>query len=148
MVLVTRISKSALVMHTPQAMYRLVNEVEHYPEFLPWCRSGDVLERDETCQRATISIARGPLNKSFTTRNTMVPDEEIRLQLEDGPFSKLEGVWRFEPLGEKGCKVSLDIEFAFSSRMLAAVLNPVFSEICSTLVDAFVKRANQVYKRG
>ncbi|MDO6462142.1 type II toxin-antitoxin system RatA family toxin [Granulosicoccaceae sp. 1_MG-2023] len=144
----TRICKSALVMHTPHEMYRLVNEVEHYPGFLPWCRRAEVLERDETTQRATLEMARGPLNKSFTTRNSMIPDAEIHLHLEDGPFDKLEGIWRFVPLGEKGCKVTLDMEFSFSSRMLGAVLNPVFSEICSTLVDAFVKRANQVYKRG
>lgn len=133
-------------MHTPEQMYKLVNEVEFYPEFLPWCRSARVLERDELAQRASIEIAKGPLNKAFTTRNTMRPNERIELSLENGPFSKLNGVWQFEPLGDKGCKILLDIEFEFSGRMISLVLGPVFTDICSTLIDAFVKRADRVYK--
>lgn len=142
----TTINKSALVMHTPEQMYKLVNEVEFYPEFLPWCSNSRVLERDELAQRASIEIAKGPLNKAFTTRNIMQPNARIQLSLENGPFSKLNGDWRFEPLGDKGCKILLDIEFEFSGRMISMLLNPVFTEICSTLIDAFVKRADVVYK--
>lgn len=142
----TTINKSALVMHTPEQMYKLVNEVEFYPEFLPWCRSSRVLERDELSQRASIEIAKGPLNKAFSTRNTMLPNKRIQLTLENGPFSRLDGEWRFEALGDKGCKILLDIEFEFSGRLISVLLSPVFAEICSTLVDSFVKRADSVYK--
>lgn len=133
-------------MHTPEQMYKLVNEVEFYPEFLPWCRSSRVLERDELSQRASIEIAKGPLNKMFSTQNSMLPNERIQLALENGPFSKLDGEWRFEPLGDRGCKVLLNIEFEFSGRLISVVLTPVFAEICSTMIDAFVKRADAVYK--
>ena len=141
----TRISKKALVMHTPEEMYKLVNEVEHYPEFLPWCRSSQVLERDEHMQRAEIEIAKGPLNKSFRTRNIMESGRKITLALEQGPFSRLNGEWTFTPLGDVGCKVTLDIDFEFSSRLMSVTLGPVFSQICSSLVDAFVLRAGSVY---
>ncbi|MCB1756530.1 MAG: type II toxin-antitoxin system RatA family toxin [Gammaproteobacteria bacterium] len=143
----TQIHKNALVMHTPAEMYKLVNEVEFYPDFLPWCRSSRVIERNQSEQRATIEIAKGPLNKSFSTVNTMEEPTSIHMRLEEGPFESLDGRWVFQALGDKGCKISLDIEFEFSSRLMRAVLNPVFSEICSTLVDAFVKRADQVYRR-
>lgn len=142
----TSIHKNALVMHTPEQMYKLVNEVEHYPEFLPWCRSSQVLQRDATSQRASIEIAKGPLNKSFITRNQMEPDRSIKLALEEGPFSHLQGEWQFQALGSKGCKIHLDIEFDFSNRLMSTLLTPVFSEICSTLVDAFIKRAESVYR--
>ena len=142
----TEIRKNALVMYTPDKIYRLVNEVEHYPEFLPWCRSSQVLERDRYSQHARLEIATGPLNKSFSTRNAMEPDRQILLQLDEGPFRKLHGEWQFIPLGNKGCKIILEIEFEFAGGMMAAVLSPVFSEICSSLVDAFVKRADQVYR--
>ncbi len=143
---VTSIYKSALVMHTAERMYQLVNEVEYYPDFLPWCRNSWVLERNEIMQRASIDLEKGPLKKSFITRNTMEPFGCIKIALEEGPFEYLNGVWTFEPLGKKGCKITLDIEFEFSSRLMSAVLNPVFTEICSTLVDAFVKRAEDVYR--
>lgn len=143
----THIVKNALVMHTPAQMYKLVNDVERYPDFLPWCRSSRVLERGQGRQRATIEIAKGPLNKTFTTLNTLQEPHSIQLRLEAGPFKSLDGRWAFEALGEKGCKISMDIEFEFSGRLMRAVLNPVFSDICSTLVDAFVKRADQIYKR-
>ncbi len=143
----TTINKSALVMHTPEQMYKLVNEVEFYHEFLPWCRSSRSLDRDDFNQRASIEIAKGPLNKSFTTRNMMWPNERIHLALENGPFSKLDGQWRFEALGDKSCKILLEIEFEFSGRLISAVLSPVFAEICSSLIDAFVQRAARVYNQ-
>lgn len=141
----TTIHKSALVMHTPEEMYKLVNDVEFYPEFLPWCRKSQVLERNSDMQRAEIEIAKGPLNKSFRTRNTMQLGQNIKLALEEGPFSRLQGEWNFLPLGDKGCKITLDLEFEFSSRIMSMTLSPVFSEICKSLVDAFVKRADSVY---
>ncbi len=142
----TTINKSALVLHTPDKMYKLVNEVENYPLFLPWCKSSHVIERDELSQRATVDIAKGPINKSFTTQNSMVVDRSIILVLEDGPFKSLDGEWTFKAIGDKGCKITLNITFDFSNSLVAAVLNPVFTEICNSLVDAFVKQADKSYK--
>ncbi len=142
----TSITRTALVLHTPDKMYKLVNEVETYPEFLPWCCSSETLEKNDHSQLARIEIAKGPLNRSFTTRNTMIVDKSIKLTLEEGPFKTLDGEWTFTALGEKGCKITLIIDFEFSNRLVAAVLNPVFSEICGNLVAAFVKRADAVYK--
>ncbi len=144
--IMTTIHKTALVFHTPDKMYKLINEVENYPDFLPWCKSSKIIDRSECSQRAKLEIAKGPINKSFTTRNTMQVDKSIKLCLEDGPFKSLDGEWTFKALGDKGCKITLDITFEFSNSLVAAVLNPVFSEICNSLVDAFVKQADSVYK--
>lgn len=141
----TTISKTALVLHTPDKMYKLVNEVENYPDFLPWCKSSEVIERTISEQTARVDIAKGPINKSFTTHNTMQENETIKLSLVNGPFKRLDGQWTFKALGKKGCKISLDISFEFSSSLVSAVLNPVFTEICNSLVDAFVKRADKIY---
>lgn len=126
-------------------MYDLVNDVESYPEFLPWCRSATVHERDEQQVRATIEIAKGAINKSFTTRNLLFAPQRIELHLLDGPFRRLEGAWRFETLRENASKVTLDLDYEFSSRILGMVLGPVFGQIADTLVEAFSRRAHQVY---
>ncbi len=141
----TSINKSALVLHTPEKIYKLINEVENYPHFLPWCKSTQIIERDDHSQRATLEIAKGPINKSFTTCNIMEANKSIKIGLEDGPFKSLDGEWKFKALGDKGCKITLAITFEFSNNLVAAVLNPIFSEICNSLVDSFVKQADKVY---
>ncbi|MEJ2629992.1 MAG: type II toxin-antitoxin system RatA family toxin [Acidihalobacter sp.] len=141
----TTLSRSALVPYAPYEMYALVNEIERYPEFLPWCKSTQIHERSEDEVRATIDMAKGSMRKSFTTRNNMQNDKMIEISLVDGPFSHLHGFWRFDLLGEKACKVSLDIEFDFSNRLLGLAVGPMFGQIVASLVDAFVKRARDVY---
>lgn len=141
----TTLSRSALVPYAPHEMYALVNEIERYPEFLPWCRSTQIHERTEDEVRATIDMAKGSMRKSFTTRNHMQNDKMIEIGLVDGPFSHLHGFWRFDQLGETACKVSLDIEFDFSNRLLGLAVGPMFGQIVASLVDAFVKRARDVY---
>lgn len=141
----TTLSRSALVPYEPQEMYALVNEIEHYPEFLPWCKSTRIHERIEDEVRATIELAKGGVHKSFTTRNRMQAGKMIEIGLVDGPFSHLHGFWRFDRLGETACKVSLDMEFDFSNRLLGLAVGPVFGQIVASLVDAFVKRARDVY---
>ncbi|APZ42227.1 type II toxin-antitoxin system RatA family toxin [Acidihalobacter ferrooxydans] len=141
----TTLSRSALVAYEPQEMYALVNDIEHYPEFLPWCRSTQVHARSDDEVRATIEIAKGSVRKSFTTRNHMQTGKMIEVGLVDGPFSHLHGFWRFDRLGDTACKVSLDMEFDFSNRLLGLAIGPVFSQIVISLVDAFVKRARDVY---
>ena len=143
----TTINKSALVAYSAAQMYALVNDIESYADFLPWCSSSSILSQNEDEIRATVEIAHGSLNKAFTTRNRLQQDKMIEMRLEQGPFKQLEGFWRFDVLGERACKVSLDLEFEFSSRMLGLVVGPVFNQVADSLVDSFQKRAVDVYGR-
>lgn len=139
------INKHALVAYSAGDMYALVNDVDSYYKFLPWCGSSKVLSRDEDMVRATIEITHGSLRKAFTTCNRLQHGKMIEMRLEEGPFKRLEGFWRFDPLGEKACKVSLDLDYEFSSRLIGMALGPVFGQIANTLVDSFCKRAVEVY---
>lgn len=129
-------------------MFALVADVPRYPEFLPWCNEGSILEEGDNTVLARLGMAISGLKKTFSTRNHHVPGRNISLQLVDGPFSHLHGTWEFQPLGgpeQKACKILFTLEYSFSSRTLEALVGPVFDKIAGTLVDAFVKRAGQVY---
>ena len=143
----TTVRKSALVSYSAAQMFELVDQIELYPEFLPWCRSATVLRRTEQEVEATIVMAKGAVNKAFTTRNRRYPHERIDLFLVNGPFRRLEGAWHFQALDEHACKVSLDLEFEFSNRLLKLAVGPVFHHIADTLVDSFCRRATQCYGR-
>lgn len=140
-----QINHSVLAPYTAPQMFSLVNDVEAYPQFLPWCQNVQVLHRNEQEVQATIFVAKGGLHTAFTTRNHLAPPERIILHLLRGPFRHLEGVWRFQPLGEAGCRVSLNLGFELSSRLLSLTLGPLFSHMADSMVDAFVARAHQVY---
>lgn len=142
------VHKSVLIWYSAPEMYALVTDVASYPEFLPWCDRARVLEQGEGGMTAEVGIAFKGVRQSFTTRNEHVPGREVRLHLVRGPFSTLEGTWKFQPVGEGGqraCRVDLVLDYGFSSTMLATVVGPVFDRIAGSLVDAFVKRAEQVY---
>ncbi len=140
------ISKNALVMYSPSEMFRLVDDIEAYGEFLPWCRSATVISRSEDEVKASIEIAKGALNKSFTTLNRLQKDKMIEMRLLEGPFKHLEGFWRFTSLNhDQACKISLDLNFEFESKILALAVGPVFNQIGNTMVDAFCKRAVEIY---
>jgi ribosome-associated toxin RatA of RatAB toxin-antitoxin module len=141
----TSISKSALVSYSPAQMFALVDGIEAYPEFLPWCRGAKVLSRTDDEVRATIELSKGGVEKAFTTCNRNQKNKMIEMRLVEGPFRQLEGFWRFDALGDDGCKVSFDLEFEFASRMLGMVVGPVFSQIANSMVDSFHKRAVEVY---
>ena len=143
----TCISKSALVPYSPQEMFALVDDIDSYPEFLPWCSDARVVSRsdDEVC--ASISISKSGVDKSFVTCNRNQKNKMIEMRLKEGPFRHLQGYWRFDPLGDEGCKVSLDLEFEFSSRVLGMVIGPVFNQVANSLVDSFQQRALDVYGR-
>ncbi len=141
------VKKSALVLYSAAEMYNLVNDIESYPQFLPWCRSSSVVLCGEDELRATIEMAKGAMHKTFTTSNRMQKHKMIDIRLLEGPFQRLEGYWRFEPLRADACKVSLDMEFEFSSALLRKVVEPVFKQIANSLVDAFCKRAVDLYGR-
>jgi ribosome-associated toxin RatA of RatAB toxin-antitoxin module len=142
----TSINKSSLVLYTPAEMFALVSDIDSYQDFLPWCSDSRVLERGHDEMKATVEIKKGSLHRAFTTHNRHQKDKMIEIRLLDGPFKRLEGYWRFDPLGDgEACKVSLDLEFEFSNRMIGMVVGPIFSQIANTLVDAFHERAVQVY---
>ena len=122
-------------------MYRLVDDIEAYPQFLPWCTASRVLYRDADEVRATIEFARAGIRKSFTTQNRLQKDKMIEIRLVEGPFHHLHGFWRFDPLRVDACKVSLDLDFEFSGQLVSRVIGPVFNQIANTLVDSFCKRA-------
>ena len=139
------INKSALVPYTPNQMFVLVDDVEAYAEFLPWCSSSMVLTRTNNEVTASLEISHSGFQKAFTTRNVYVADSRISMYLVEGPFKKLEGVWQFQALGDQGCKIMLDLEFEFSNRLLGMSFGPLFGQIAGNLVDAFTQRANAIY---
>ncbi|MEE9492954.1 MAG: type II toxin-antitoxin system RatA family toxin [Gammaproteobacteria bacterium] len=141
----TTINKSVLIPYSPTEMFELVNAIEIYPEFLPWCKRTKVLSRDNEEVKAAITLSKSGVEKTFTTSNRIQPGKMIEMKLIEGPFKRLGGFWRFDPLGDEGCKVSLDMEFEFSNRILDRVIGPVFSQIANSLVDSFHKRAVEVY---
>jgi ribosome-associated toxin RatA of RatAB toxin-antitoxin module len=142
------VHKSVLIWHSADEMYALVTDVARYPEFLPWCDRSKIIEQDDAGMTAEIGLAFKGFHKSFTTRNTHVPGREVRLKLVDGPFSKLDGIWTFTPVGaegERACRVELKMGYGFSNFALQALVGPVFDKIANNLVEAFVKRAGQIY---
>ncbi|MDB5940577.1 MAG: putative cyclase/dehydrase [Ramlibacter sp.] len=142
------VQKSVLIWYTAQEMFALVTDVEHYAEFLPWCDDAKVLERDDDGMLAEIGIAFAGIHQKFTTRNTHVPGREVHVKLASGPFSNLDGHWTFTPVGDAGqraCRIDLKLQYGFQNMALAALVGPVFDRIAGSMVDAFVKRAEQVY---
>lgn len=139
------VRKQALVPHSAEEMFDLVNDVDAYPEFLPWCKSASVLEEGEGYRVASIEIAKGGIGKTFTTRNTLDRPGRLQIDLVEGPFRHLEGDWSFESLGDEACKVSLEMKFEFSSALMGMAFGPVFAQISNTMLDAFVKRARAVH---
>lgn len=148
------VNKSVLLWYSPREMYALVTAIEDYPQFLPWCERAELLEQHDDGVTARLHLAFAGVRQAFTTRNTHTEGREVHMKLVDGPFSQLEGTWRFLPLQTPGaaaeaeptaCKVEFSLQYAFASRPLALVVSPVFDRIANTFVDAFVKRAEQVY---
>lgn len=142
------VHKSVLIWYSAEEMFNLVTDVARYPEFLPWCDRSEVIASDEYGMKAQVGIAFGGIHQTFTTRNEHVPGREVRMHLVDGPFSRLDGEWKFISLGDdaqRACKVELELHYGFDNAALGALVGPVFDKIAGSLVDAFVKRAEQVY---
>jgi ribosome-associated toxin RatA of RatAB toxin-antitoxin module len=139
------VERSAIVSFTPAQMFALVNDVARYPEFLPWCAGARVEELSDTERLASIKVARGLLRTEFTTRNTLTKDAQILMRLVDGPFRELSGDWRFDAIGERGSRVHFRAEFEFKNRLTAAALGAAFEALCSTIVEAFALRAQEIY---
>jgi len=135
-----RIARSAIVECSADAFYALVEDIEAYPSFLPWCAAAQVRERSAGRTVATLTLAAKGLRQSFTTENANQPGRAIEMRLLEGPFRRFGAHWRFTPLAPQATKVEFTLEYEFSSRVVAAVLNPVFSRLADSTVEAFVRR--------
>ncbi|MGC9424129.1 SRPBCC family protein [Vibrio sp.] len=140
-----QVSRSALVAFSAEQMFHLVNDVESYPDFLPGCSGTRILESSPNKMVASLDVSKAGISKTFTTENHLTHGESILMSLVDGPFRALKGGWYFTPLDERACKVELKLEFEFASKMIEIAFGKVFNELTSNMVDAFTKRAKQVY---
>ncbi|MBB5190499.1 ribosome-associated toxin RatA of RatAB toxin-antitoxin module [Silvimonas terrae] len=139
------IRKSLLVPHSAERMFNLVDGVEDYPKFLPWCGGVEVHEHTDTILDVTVRIEFMKVKTFFRTRDEKTPFTQIDMQFVDGPFKALHGLWTFTALDEDACKIEFALDYEFSNRMLEAVIGPVFARITNTFVDAFIARADKLY---
>ena len=143
-----RVKKSVLVPYSAARMFELVDGVEHYPEFLPWCGGAQARTTPGGGKTARIDIDYHRVRAHFTTDNVNRPPDSIVITLNDGPFRHLHGEWRFRALGDLGCRVEFDLAYEFATTLLDKAIGPVFGHIADTLIDAFVRRADTVYIAG
>jgi ribosome-associated toxin RatA of RatAB toxin-antitoxin module len=139
------VKRSALVPYSTAQMYHIINDIGRYPDFLPWCVGSEILVASESELVARLDLARGGLSQSFTTRNRLSPPHGVTLELVDGPFTALSGAWALQALGEDGCKISMQLQFEFNSRVMNAALGQVFTGAVDKMVEAFCQRAEQLY---
>jgi ribosome-associated toxin RatA of RatAB toxin-antitoxin module len=139
------VHRSALLPYTPAQMYALVTDVERYPEFLPWCTSSEILEDEGDQVTVKLGLSSGFARANFTTRNRMVPDRSVTMNLVDGPFDHLEGRWEFTSIRDAGSRADLNVRFSTQGIVGAIALGPAFEAICNHLVDAFARRAREVF---
>lgn len=139
------VEKTVLVPHSAEQMFNLVDRVEEYPQFLPWCGGGRVVEQEGTTVHATVDIDYHGIRQYFTTENARTPPRRIEMKLMDGPFRHLDGSWHFIPLNESACKIEFRLHYEFSSKLLEKLVGPVFSYITNSFVDAFIHRAEKIY---
>ena len=142
------VEKSVLIWYSPQEMYGLVTDVPAYPQFLPWCDHSSILDSDDAGMTAEVGISFSGIRQTFTTRNRHVLDRQVAITLVNGPFSRLDGQWDFVPIGDgsqRACRVELTLNYGFDNATLGKLVGPVFDKIAASMVDAFVKRAEQVY---
>lgn len=142
---VRRVNRSALVPYSAEQMFAVVNDVPRYPEFLPWCKDSEVLSETSDVMIARLTLAKSGLQQDFTTHNELHHPDMIKMDLVNGPFSRLSGEWKFQPLGEDGCRASMHLEFDFSSLLFNMTLAKVFESAADRMVDAFCERADKIY---
>lgn len=139
------VRKSVLLPFSAEQMFGLVNAIEDYPKFLPWCGGAQIVERHDNLTVASLLINYHGVKHAFTTANTNTPPTAIKMNLREGPFSHLDGSWTFKPLRADACKVDFELHYEFSSKLLEKVIGPVFSKIANSFVEAFCHRAEAVY---
>lgn len=139
------LKRNALVPYSARQMFELVNAIEEYPRFLPWCHNSQIISRTDKEIIASLEVNWKGIHKSFTTRNVLTPCDKIEISLVNGPMQRLDGVWSFNSLDEYACKIILDLEFEFTGHFVDRLFQPIFQHIANTLVDAFCKRAIELY---
>lgn len=139
------VEKTVLVLHSAEQMFDLVDTVEDYPQFLPWCSRTEVLKREGDTLEAMLYMDYMKVRQSFGTRNHNERPHRIRMELLEGPFKRLSGEWRFHPVGDSGCRIEFVLEYEFAGSVLSALIGPVFNRIAATLVDAFIREADRRY---
>ncbi len=139
------VEKTVLVAYSAEQMFRLVDSVEDYPKFLPWCGGASVKDVEGSTVHATVHINYHHIKQHFTTENVRTPPHQIDITLQDGPFQHLDGCWRFIPLSPTACKIEFRLHYEFSSKLLEKLVGPVFHYIANSFVDAFIHRAEKVY---
>jgi len=139
------LKRNALVPYSARQMFELVNAIEEYPRFLPWCHNSQIISRTDKEIIASLEVNWKGIHKSFTTRNVLTPCDKIEISLVNGPMQRLDGVWSFNSLDEYACKIMLDLEFEFTGHFVDRLFQPIFQHIANTLVDAFCKRAIELY---
>ncbi len=140
-----QVHRSALVPYSSEQMFNLVDDIENYAQFLPWCSGSTEHRRDKHEVEASVNIAKGAVNKAFRTINKLQHYDCIEMSLVDGPFKHLHGYWRFHSLSSTACKITLDLDYEFSNRLVSFAIGPVFNQVANTLVDSFVKQAKVHY---
>lgn len=142
------VRKSVLIEYSAGQMFQLVDQVEEYPQFLPWCGGSELIHRDDTRTVARLHIDYHGIRADFSTENDKQAPHSMKIRLRHGPFSHLDGAWQFRPLGESACKIEFQLRYAFSSRLLEKAVGPIFHHIANTFVDSFVRRAVQVFPQN
>jgi ribosome-associated toxin RatA of RatAB toxin-antitoxin module len=141
------VKKTILVNHSASCMFLLVDDVEQYPKFLPWCGGVDLIQQDDVSTIATLHIDYHGLRQNFTTKNQKTFPESMEIQLKNGPFKHLNGSWHFLALSDDACKIEFSLNYEFENHFLEKIIAPVFNHIANTFVDGFVKRANNIYAK-
>ena len=141
----THVERSAILPYSAAQMFQLVNDIDSYPEFVPWCVKCGVHKQSAEEKEATMTFAKRGINASVTTRNELQQNKKIVMRLVKGPFKELVGAWSFHEIDATSCKVELDMRFTFSNRLYAMTLGPVFNQVANKLVSAFTERARDIY---
>lgn len=140
-----QISRTALVPYSAEQMYQLVNDVKSYPQFLPGCSGSRILDESASQMMAAVDVSKAGISKTFTTRNILVSNQSIIMQLVDGPFRKLMGGWKFTPIGDDACRIEFQLDFEFTNKLIELAFGRVFKELAGNMVQAFTMRAKEVY---
>jgi ribosome-associated toxin RatA of RatAB toxin-antitoxin module len=142
---VERIKRSALIAYSAEQMYRLVDDIERYSEFVPFCKESTIIERNNDVVSAKLLVSKSGIAKSFSTTNTLVPYQSIHMELLNGPFKYLSGDWYFKALSEDACKIELDLEYEFSNKLASIAFSKIFNQLVQSMVTAFTERAQSIY---
>jgi len=143
---VERIKRSALIAYSAKKMYQLVDDVERYPEFVPYCKESQIIERNTASVSAKLLVSKSGIAKSFSTTNSLTPFESIHMELLNGPFKYLSGGWHFKALSDEACKIELDLEYEFSNKLASIAFSKVFNQLVQSMMTAFTERAQEIYK--